>query len=380
MMKGTHGTIRAAALGLFLLMCVPSFPANIVVPTIELITHGVSSGGLFVLQTYGNMALEVQGGYKFGGAISFGLFNESILESQNLPIKFLAASMTIRDVFSLPLTVVYFVGQNDNFGSGSGFADFGAPPIMTRYRGYLYFPNNPADPLLPAPIYDGIYQVQGTGVELAVTPVAGTFGMDLYLYEDTHPAFTSLGSYSADLRFLLNSSAAKLEGFLGGTATPGAPLGIYRGGLLFYATNSNVEFLAQIGIPRWDPSHVTSLSVSLFYLLFEPRLHLGSFNVVPTFFWHPGYYNQVDYTATESGTFDANLNLYFGDQTNTTLQGGMEGNLRFQSSAGDMTVKVSPWVGFSTPGVQWTVKVNAKLWPFDLGDMLDGFVGVRAEL
>lgn len=45
-----------------------------------------------------------------------------------------------------------------------------------------------------------------------------------------------------------------------------------------------------------------------------------------------------------------------------------------------MTFKVSPWVGFSTPGVQWTVKVNTKLWPFKLSDMLDGFVGVQAEL
>ena len=380
MKKSTHGRIRAAALVLFLVMCAPSFPANIVIPTMELITHGVSSGGLFTLQTYGNMVLDVEGGYKFGGSVSFGLLNELDLENVSLPIKFLSASMTIRDVFSLPLNVIYFVGQNDIFGSGSGFSDFGAAPLMTQYRGFLYFPNNPADPLSPAPIYDGIYQVQGTGAELAFTPIAGTLGVNLYLYEDTHPAFPDLGSYSGDLRFLLNSSDVKLEGFVGGTASPGAPLGIYRGGFLFYAASDNIEFLAQIGIPRWKPSHDTSLNVNLFYLLFEPRLHLGLFNIVPTFFWHPGYYNQWDYTATESGTFDVNLNLYFGDPTTTTLQGGMEGNFRFQSSAGEMIIKVSPWVGFSTPGVQWTVKVNAKLWPFKLSDMLDGFVGVRAEL
>ena len=106
--------------------------------------------GPFALQTYGNMALEVQGGYNFGGSISFGLYNQSILENQNLPIQFLSASMTIRDVFSLPVNIVYFVGQNDTFGSGSGFADFGAPPIMTRYRGFLYFPNNSTDPINPA--------------------------------------------------------------------------------------------------------------------------------------------------------------------------------------------------------------------------------------
>ncbi len=221
--------------------------------------------------------------------------------------------------------------------------------------------------------------MQGTGAELAFTPVAGTFGVNLYLYEDTHQAFPDLGSYSGDLRFLLNSSAVKLEGFVGGTASPTAHRGIFRGGLLFYAANNDVEFLAQIGIPRWDPSVDSSLNVNLFYLLFEPRLHLGLFNIVPTFFWHPAYYDQTAY-PTESGTFDVNLNLYLGDQTSTPLQGGMETNFRFQSSAGEMTFKLSPWVGFSTPGVQWTIKVNTKLWPFKWSDLLDGFVGVRAEL
>jgi hypothetical protein len=375
MTKSTRGTTRAAALGLFLFMCVPSFSANILIPTMELITHGVNADGVFQLQTYGNMTLEVQGGYKFGGAVSFGLINQSILENQNLPIRFRSASMTVRDVFSLPLNIVYFVGQNDIIGSGSGFEDFGASPIVSRYRGYLYFPNDS----VTAPIYDGIYQVQGTGVELAVVPVAGAVGVDLYLYEDTHPAFPELGAWSGDLRFLLNWSDVKLEGFLGGTAGHLAHSGSVRGGLLFYATNQNVEFLAQIGIPRWDPSLDSAVNVNLFYVLFEPRLHLGAFNIVPTFFWHPAYYNQASYTA-ESGTFDVNLNLYLGEQTNTSLQGGLENNFRFQSSGGDMIVKVSPWVGFSTPGVQWTLKVNAKLWPFKLGDMLDAFVGVQAEL
>ena len=377
MMKSTHGIMRAAALGLFLCICARSYPANIVVPTMELITHGVSASGLFTLQTYGNFALEVQGGYKFGGSIAFGLLNNANLEDLPTNIQFLSASMTIREVFSLPLNLIYFVGQNDIFASGSGFADFGAPPIMTRYRGFLYFPST--DPLV-VPIYDGIYQVQGTGAELAITPIAGTLGISLYLYEDTHdPPFASLGTYSGDLRILINSSAVKVEAFLGGTASPSAPSGIYRGGLLFYATNRNVEFLAQVGIPKWDPSVESALSVNLFYLMIEPRLHLGLFNIVPTFFWHPAYYAQTSY-PTESGTFDVNLNLYFGDQTNTTLQGGAEGNFRFQSSSGEMTVKVSPWVGFSTPGVLWTVKVNTKLWPFSFSDILDGFVGVRAEL
>jgi hypothetical protein len=379
MIRSTCGMIRAIALGLFLLPSSLGFPANIVVPTMELITHGAGASGQFALQTYGNLSLEVQGGYKFGGSISFGLLNNFNLENlppaANVGIDFISASMSIRDVFSLPLNMSYFVGQNDPFCSGSGFAEFGAPPIMTRYRGFFYFPSDPS----VAPIYDGIYQVQGTGAKLAFVPNPESLGIDLYLYEDTHtPAFTELGSYSGDLRFLINSESVKLEGFLGGTYTASATYGFYRAGLLFYATNRNVEFLAQVGIPLWRPDVDPALNVNLFYLLVEPRLHLGLFSIVPTFFWHPSYYMQMPY-PDEQGTFDVNLNLYLGDQAKTTFQGGMEGNFRFQSSTGVITVKASPWVGFSTPGILWTVKVNAQLWPFDVGDFVDGFVGVRAE-
>jgi hypothetical protein len=85
-------------------------------------------------------------------------------------------------------------------------------------------------------------------------------------------------------------------------------------------------------------------------------------------------------TASELGAFDVNLNLSCGDLETSSIEGGLEGTLRFKSSEEAFTVKASPWVGFSTPGILWKVKVNAKLWPFSLADMLDAFVGVRAEL
>jgi hypothetical protein len=348
------------------------------------------------------MALEVQGGYKFGGKIAFGLNNQLNLEGfpsigslfgfpvpdvapKAPPFSFLSASMTIRDVFSAPLNITYFVGLNDVFGSGEGFAEFGAPPIMTRYRGFLYFPSTD---LSVQPIYDGIYQVQGTGMKIEGVPNAEHASLDLYVYEDTHPDQANLGivgpgRYSADFRFLLNWEAVKLEGFIGATITgapPYSPYGYYRGGLLFYAINSNVEFLAQIGLPRWDPSIDTSFGVNLFYLLVEPRLHLGMFSIVPTFFWHPGYYMQTSYVTTESGTFDVNLNMYFGDQAKTSFQGGAEGNFQFHSYSGIFSLKASPWIGFTTPGIVWTVKVNFNLWPFVASSLVDLFVGVRAEI
>ena len=378
MIESSPVRIRSALLWVFLILPVAGFSANIVVPTMEMITHGSTVGNVFQLQTYGNFDIEIQGGYKFGGKISVGLLNETNLEASgtSTALNFLGASMTVRDIFDAPVNVSYFVGQTDIFCSGSGFAQFGAAPIMTRYRGFLYFPNTNA---AVAPIYDGIYQVQGTGAKVEYTPLADRLSFDGYFYEDTHfPGFTTLGNYSGDLRVLYNNDMVKLEGFLGATYAGSAPVGLYRGGVLFYAANSAVEFLAQVGIPRWDPK-VDPLSVNLFYILVEQRLHMGVISIVPTFFWHPGSYNQLSY-ASEVGAFDVNLNIYYDQAAKSALQGGAEGNFRFQSSAGTFQWSVSPWLGFTTSGILCTMKVNFNLWPFNLPSLVDAFVGVRAEL
>jgi hypothetical protein len=376
MLKSTRATVRVAATGLFLFIAALAFPANILVPRMELITHGAPAGSLFTLQTWGDIAVQVDGGYKFGGSISFGLSQDQSLENL-LPgpvtspsFDFLGASMIIRKLFSLPLDLSYFVGKNDVFGTGAGFALFGASPIMTAYRGFMYFPSQP--------VYDGMYQVEGTGLRLDTAPLPESLALNLYLYEDTHPSIATLGTYSGDLRILLNFEALKLEAFMGGTYAPSSPYGFYRGGVLFYAANRNVEFLAQVGIPKWDPAVDPAFSINLFYLLVEPRLHLGQLSIVPTFFWHPAYYQHQSY-ATELGSFDVNLNVYLGDLVTSPVRGGVEGNFRFASSSGEFQIKASPWIGFLTPGVLWNIKVNAKLWPFSLADMFDGFVGVRAE-
>jgi hypothetical protein len=384
MIESSYRRIRSAVLWIFLILPVAAFSANIVVPTMEMITHGSTVGNVFQLQTYGTFDLEIQGGYKFGGKISVGLLNDTDIENMSLtsggptatPINFLGASMTVRDLFSVPLNVSYFVGQTDIFCSGAGFSEFGAAPIMTRYRGFLYFPN--INPFI-APIYDGIYQVQGTGMKIEYIPLADQLSLDGYFYEDTHwPGFTGLGNYSGDLRVLYSTELIKLEGFVGATYAGSAPVGLYRGGLLFYATNKAVEFVAQVGIPRWDPSS-EPFSVNLFYILLEQRLHMGVVSIVPTFFWHPSSYNQLNYTS-EVGAFDVNLNIYYDEPARTSLQGGAEANFRFQSSAGTFQWAVSPWLGFTTAGILWNVKINFNLWPYNPATIVDAFVGVRAEL
>jgi len=389
-MKKSSLPRRIAMAGFFLLLSTAAFSANITVPTFQLFTHALPYNGVFALQTYGNIIVQVDGGYKFGAQIDLN-FLASVDPSNTLEqptpnaLGFYGASVIMRDVLSSSIDISYFVGQNDTFGAGDGFSYFGATTFATSYSGFLYFP--------AGPLYNGIYQVDGTGVRLDVSPITETLRVSLYAYEDTHQndqqtmpsgaistVSPTYGSYSFDLRSLLNLDVLKLESFVGMTYTPTSTFGLYRGGLMLYATNKDVEFFAQVGIPEWDPS--STFSINLFYLLFEPRLHLGQFSIVPTFFWHPAYYLQF-YNPTEVGNFDVNINSYFGDLVTTNVRGGLEGNFKFQSStlntAGVLQTVVSPYVSFATPGVVWTLKLNFKLFPLTYA-FFDAFLGIQATL
>jgi hypothetical protein len=147
--------------------------------------------------------------------------------------------------------------------------------------------------------------------------------------------------------------------------------------MLFYWNNETMELLAQVGVPVFDPN-ADPLALNLFYFLFEPRLHLGILSIVPTFFLHPLSYEQ-NRNAPEEGSFDINLNVYAGDLVKSSLRGGLETYFNFNASTGAFMIKASPYVGFATPGALWTFKISAKLTPLDSADMLEGFVGVRAE-
>ena len=384
-----------AVLAAFLLVSSFAFPADITVPTFELITHASPYNGVFALQTYGNVVIQIDGGYKFGAQVDVNFLSSTSLSGSlesttPNPLDFSGASVIMRDVLGSSIDISYFVGQNDYFCAGDGFSYFGATTFATGYSGFMYFSNGP--------LYKGIYQVDGTGVRVDMTPVQETLRFSLYAYEDTHAndqgimpygaVFTlptaagfNLGSYSFDARALMNFDVVKVEGFLGGTYSPTSTYGLYRTGLMLYATNKDVEFFAQVGIPEWDPS--SSFSINNLYLLFEPRLHLQQFSIVPTFFWHPAYYLQF-YDPSEVGNFDVNVNVFVGDLVTTSIRGGLEGNFKFQSSTmaspGILQIVTSPYVSFATPGVVWTLKLNFKELPSSPSTLFDAFLGIEATL
>ncbi len=372
----------AAVFFMVLLLPWPLHAATVSVPSLELVTRGYEDTSLgtsiFTLSTYGDIRLSFDGGVKFGGQIEFQYLSP-ILELTSLSsLALKEVSFSINDLFSLPMSFTWFVGQNDTLCSGDDFTRvFGSALIASHYRGFMFFPTGT--------IYDGIYTVKGTGARFDFTPNKDHFLFSIFAYEDTHFSVTTPlpilipGIYSADIHALMDFGVVKVEGFAGATYSPLFPgtYGIYRGGFLFYAAGGDtVEFLLQAGIPQWDPASTPALTLSNFYVLVEPRLHLGLFSFVPTFFLRPGVYEQLP--TAENGSFDVNVDLFLGNVDEYGIRAGLESRIGFAGAANAFSVVESPYVSFLSFGLQWDFKVDVALvFPFTLSN-LSGMVGVRA--
>lgn len=359
------------------------FSANITVPSLELYTRGVNSGGTFAFESEGDMDLLVEGGYKFGGLVVLNYTSASLetpFSFGNSGLTFKTARITQRELFGWPLSFSYFIGEGDTFCSGDLFPQyFGVDPVATSYRGLMHFPEGIR--------YDGIHTLKGTGLQFDLTPQGETLLLSYYLYQDSNidsdgvPTNFEAGYYSSDLRFALNLSRLKLETFVGATyPAPDSSLGYFRGGLLFHAAEEGVEFMAQVGIPQWSPVN-DQLDMSLFYLLFEPRVRIGFLSVIPTFFWRPGYYNQQ---STDEQAFDVNLNLLLGGTPASKVSGGLESNFSYQTESGgtamsEFRIRISPYLQLFSSGVIWEIRVNTKLWPYSYSDLIECFLSAKAE-
>jgi len=368
---------------LMLLMSIKLYSANLEVPNMELITRSNFDTGIPVLTTRGKVDLLVSGGYKLGGSLTIG-FNSADLGYSNVDpstlstddlgtylsnqtyLQFQSAQVIIRDIFSSSTDLSYFIGKNDVLCSGDDFPNiFGSTPIATRYRGYLYFPDNE---------FNGIHTINGTGLK-----VSGNFGSDrnitsAYIYED---GYMGSGYFSSDIRTLFNFDKVKIESFLGATY-PASAYGLYRGGFLFnYNPGTTGEFFAQVGVPQWDPS--TNFTMDRLFFLFEPRIKFNPVTIILTLFWHPGFYLQS--TATDSGSSDVHINFMIGEPGKSTFSGGIEGSTTYDSSAvsNQFGVKVSPYLSAITSGVIWNIMLNTRLFPYSLNDMFEGVISVKAE-
>jgi len=364
-----------------ILIAAPLFSANITVPSLEIYSRARNDGSGFALDSYGNIELQLDGGYKFGGAMRFG-FTSSSLETAafNNALAFKSVSVTLRELFGIPLDFTYFIGQGDTFGTGELFTPyFGTPPLGSRYTSFLHFP----DPLeQDYNFYQGIHTVYGTGGKFEYAPPEKNWLLWLYIYQDSSETFLtgspptvdfSSRQGSLDIRAAFNFEKVQLEAFLGATLpTSDSAIGYLRSGLFLHAGMEKVEFLAEIGMPRWRPLD-DAFGPDLFYLLVEQRLHLGNISIVPTFFWRPGYYQQGP-NATGVEAMDINLDLQFHGKEESLVSGGVEGNFVYQTApTSETTGKAIPYIQLSTPGVVYKAQINTKVWPFDLSDLSDTF-------
>jgi hypothetical protein len=391
-------TFLAASIALCLSAWV--YAAGFSVPNLELSSIGRTENGRFTLHTRSYVDMAFEGGYKFGGKLllnfnsgdienAFSLSKNKAVDSgtavniaeklnNSIGIGLKLISVEVRDFLSLPISLSYFVGDADVFGSGDAFPIvFGSASLATTLRGFSYFPLGIGGDA--SRFYDGISAVSGTGFKLATPIISGRFLPALYLYQDAN---LGTGYYSSDFRALFNFDKVKMDVFAG-ASFPFGKFGLYRAGLLFYYNTGTVgEFLAQIGMPYFNPGGTDPLNIDNFYFLFEPRLTLGIMQIIPTLFRHPAYYSQK--TTNEKGIMDVNLNIAFGRVEKSGMRGGIEATVSFDSSnsvskSTQLTLKVSPYFRVVTSGVYWDLKVSVLPFKYNTPmEMFEPYLGVKA--
>lgn len=380
MKRKAHLVQFVAVLALTLLAAPAVRGADILVPRFDLLTRGYPSRGTLLLETRADIDLVVEGGYKFGGGVGFSV-RDPILEDSRDPTiatpadveqslqRYLAleyAEATVRSVFESPVSLTYFVGTTDTFGSGADFpATFGTAPFATHYSGPLYAYGTTS--------YEGLYEVSGTGLEIGTDPLGDAVTLSAYTYQDLR---FDPGVYSSDVRARFNSPFLKAELF-GGATYPQAEGGIYRGGVMaFFDTGTAGQFFAQFGLPRWDPWGDDPVTLDDFYFLFEPRVRLNLFSVILTLFWRPEYYNQIQ--TLDTGALDSNIRFQIGDYDQTRVRGGIETGLHYRPEATDqLEVDASPFISVTTSGVVWDFLVRATLYPYEYENSFEGYLGIR---
>lgn len=361
-----------------------SFAANVTIPTYQLLTRGALEGGLFVLRTQADIDIQLGGGYKFGGELSFSIDTdylerpaipgeaydqETITSSLEERLGLSAASVVVRDLFGTPLSLRYFVGERARLLTGDIFPlQFGTQIVASDFRGLLAFPEGV--------VYDGVHVVDGTGLSLGIPNLAPWVYLEGSVYQD---GYLGPGFYSTDVRAAFNTPNFKSEVFLG-ASIPQATYGAYRGGvLLYYSTGQGGEVLSQIGVTRWAPVSDGAPNIDDFYFLFEPRVHVGIMSIVLTLFWHPEYYVQAP--TNERGATDIVVRLIAGDVQENVVSGGLENGIRLRPASEDdqLDLSVAPFVTINSSGVIWDFKANFNVFPFQLDSLFEAYVGIRTS-
>lgn len=372
--------------------------------------------------TDSEMDILIEGGYKFGGRISFGFDGFLTLPGEyipppplppplpssgtiSMPLSFKAAELMVRDIGGIGLDFSYFIGESSYLCYGDDFNEyFGTTMLESTYT-------PPPIINLAAPFsfieYRGIHRINGTGVKLTYVPDEAIFGLEYFLYQDhnfkisesygvnggttiilnSSIDYLDTGWYGTDLRLFLNFENIKIEAFGGGSIDSGSGTGYFRFGSLFFASAGPFDFLLEAGIPWLDPLAIGGLE--MWFILFETRIAAGPITITPTVFAHPATYMH-NYTATETNVIDFSLDIAVNNPRKDFISFGLETTwstsyLLFSSTPG-WVLYGSPYITLATPGVSWEIKARSTVWDstmasFDFGNYLtsiQGVVSIRA--
>ena len=267
-------------------------------------------------------------------------------------------SAAISQLFGLPLSMSWFVGNGATIGTGDDFVKyFKVKSFSSDYRGPSAFPEGIGGNKLFW--YDGIFGINGTGfnIEYLIGPAvfSGWFYQDMYL---------GTGIYSADIRSLVNLGGFSFE-IHGGISSPVSGSVIYRTSLLLHIlAGNNGSILLQAGFPYIDPKASELFSANRVYFLFETGLNLDPVFFALTFFKRPGWYMQTP--TGEGGIVDFRIDMHIGDLQKNGITGGIESALSFDSeaTADPFTQKIIPYFGFLTDGISWNIALGLNILPF----------------
>jgi hypothetical protein len=355
--------------------------AQIIVPKLELFTLARQVSGQYELGSRLDTGFDIQSGKGFSAILRFGLNSsdvESDLIAQSLDFTLETVALTVEKLGGLPLSMSYFVGKMENFCSGEDFPSlFGTANFASEFRGYWYFPDGVKNDT--SIYYDGIYRLNGTGLRFTIQPTK-SFQASAYLYQD---ATLGAGRYSGDLRLMADSELLKVEIFGGYSLPANTNDWLIRGGILSYTQAGTIGgLLVQVGIPYYAPNISADLGIEQFYFLIEPRFFIGDFSILPTFFYHPAYYNAV--ATGEDGMMDFNTKFRYVFQGKTPVSTGIDLRFSFDSLAASepLSISLAPFLSIKADKTEWKGRVVAKIYTFDadnLAGMFACYFGVNTE-
>ncbi len=369
--------------------------ARIFVPELELFVRTSLFGdGVFRprLETLANLDIDIEASDKVGVKIRLGHtgnLSEGIVVGDqfvNDLVSLELISLTVGDPFVTPVYVEVFSGEHDKIGSGDDFERFfNVDGVASFFRGYLYFNDGE--------LYDALYSIKGTGVA-----IASEFGTDivsarLYIYRNT-PLTTSsttngmttlqiqdTGSYSADLRLMLDADRAQIDIYFGGTinstpnaVSPALPGYSLRAGLManFGSDDELFQFFTHFGVPylrELENATAAMLSVSDIQALAEARFNIDDFfGMHFTFLIRPFYYNNAVYGDPK---VDVNSKLFFGSYNADLGRGGFDIRVSFDPSFMFESLSLVPFFGFTAGGITWDLGANFEILPFEVSRFLD---------